>query len=133
GLPAWDVGRVVREMDRVIQPGATIGQPLAKSGIDSALHDMLARTLEVPLYVLLGGKRVDSIWLSYIVSAHSADEAAEQTKRGLELGDTAFKVKVGMNNEAIDRSIVEAAANVAPKDAFLWVDANQGYGLDTAM
>lgn len=133
GLPAWDVDRVVREMDRVIQPGATIGQPLAKSGIDSALHDMLARTLEVPLHVLLGGKRVDSIWLSYIISAHSAEEAVEQAKKGLQLGYTAFKVKVGMNNEVIDRQIVEAVKESSPPDTFLWVDANQGYGVDTAM
>lgn len=133
GKSAWNVARIVQTMDRVIQPGATIGQPLAKSGIDTALHDMLARTLQVPLYVLLGGKRLDEISLSYIVSAHNPDDAAKQAKQGLKLGYTAFKIKVGMNNETIDRGIIEAVAGSAPKETFLWVDANQGYTLDVAL
>ena len=133
GHPAWDIDGVHRTMERLINPGATVGQPLAKSGIDSALHDLLARTLEVPLYVLLGGKRLDAIKLSYVVSAHDADEAAEQTRRGLELGYTGFKVKVGIHGEHEDFRQVAAVAETAPKGTFLWVDANQGYELDSAI
>ncbi len=133
GMPAWNFDAIARKMDRVIQPGATIGQPLAKSGIDVAIHDMLARTLGVPLYVLLGGKRLDRIQLSYIVSAADADEAAAQTRRGLELGYAAFKIKVGMHGEQRDFEIVAAVYATAPKGTFLWVDANQGYGLDNAI
>jgi muconate cycloisomerase len=133
GMPAWNLDAICRKMDRVINPGATIGQPLAKSGIDVAVHDMLARTLGVPLYVLLGGKRLDQIQLSYIVSAKDPDEAAAQAKRGLELGYTAFKIKVGLHGEEQDFAIVAAVHEVAPKGTFLWVDANQGYGLDNAI
>ncbi len=133
GMPAWNLDAICRKMDRVIQPGATIGQPLAKSGIDIAIHDMLARTLGVPLYVLLGGKRLDRIQLSYVVSAEHADEAAAQAKRGLELGYSAFKIKVGMHGEREDFRIVTAVYETAPRDTFLWVDANQGYGLDNAI
>jgi muconate cycloisomerase len=132
-LPAWDFDRVMSAMDRAIQPGATIGQPLAKSGIDTAIHDMLARSLEVPLYVLLGSKRIDEIWLSYIVSAATPDEAVNQLQQGLKLGYSAFKIKVGMHNETIDRRIIRAVAEQAPKGTFLWVDANQGYRLDAAI
>lgn len=133
GQAAWDIDAVHRTIERVINPGATVGQPLAKSGIDVALHDLLARTLEVPLYVLLGGKRLDEVRLSYIVSAHDADEAVAQTRRGLKLGYTGFKVKVGIHGEAEDFRQVAAVAETAPKGTFLWVDANQGYELDSAI
>jgi muconate cycloisomerase len=133
GLPAWNIDQVVATMDRVIQPGATIGQPLAKSAVDTALYDMLARSLQVPVYVLLGGKRLEQVPLSYVVSANTADDAAYQTQEGLNLGYTAFKIKVGMHDEALDRRIVRAVHDTAHADAFLWVDANQGYGLDTAI
>jgi muconate cycloisomerase len=133
GLPAWDIDAVHRSMERTINPGATVGQPLAKSGIDVALHDLLARTLGVPLYVLLGGKRLDAIKLSYVVSAHDADEAAEQSRRGLQLGYTGLKVKVGIHGEEEDFRQVAAVAETAPRGTFLWVDANQGYELDGAI
>ena len=133
GMRAWNLDAIARKMERVINPGATIGQPLAKSGIDVAVHDMLARTLDVPLYVLLGGKRLDKIQLSYVVSAANPEEAAAQTKRGLELGYTAFKIKVGIHGEEEDFKHVAAVYETAPKGTFLWVDANQGYGLDNAI
>jgi muconate cycloisomerase len=133
GMPAWNLDAVARAMERVINPGATIGQPLAKSGIDIAIHDMLSRTLGVPLHVLLGGKRLGKVQLSYIVSAASPDEAATQARRGLELGYAAFKIKVGLRGEEQDFKHVAAVYDTAPKGAFLWVDANQGYGLDNAI
>ena len=133
GMPAWDLDAVTRKMERIINPGATIGQPLAKSGIDVALHDMLARTLGVPLYVLLGGKRLDRVQLSYIVSANDPPEAAAQAKRGLELGYTAFKIKAGIHGELEDFRHISAVFETVPKGTFLWVDANQGYGLDNAI
>jgi muconate cycloisomerase len=132
-MPASNIDAVARKMERVINPGATIGQPLAKSGIDIALHDMLARTLQVPLWLLLGAKRLDTIQLSYIVSAATVPEAVEQTKRGLELGYQAFKIKVGIHGEEDDFLHVAAVYETVPKGTFLWVDANQGYGLDNAI
>ena len=133
GVQAWNFDAINRRMERVIQPGATIGQPLAKSGIDNAVHDLVARSLGVPLYVLLGGKRLEKIWLSYIVSAKDSDEAAAQTKRGMDLGYSAFKVKFGIHGEELDYRIVQAVYETAPRETFLWVDANQGYGLDNAI
>src|SRR3954447_11908987 len=39
GLEAWDFHSVHRAMERAINPGVTMGSPLAKSAIDVALHD----------------------------------------------------------------------------------------------
>lgn len=133
GLPAWDLDQITRAMERAIQCGATIGQPLAKAGIDTAIHDMLAHSLQVPLHVLFGAKRLDEIWLSYIVSGDSPDSAAAQAQKGIDLGYTAFKIKIGMNNESTDRRILRALGEKLPKGSFVWVDANQGYSLDVAV
>ena len=133
GLPAWNVELIARTMEHAIRPGATIGQPLAKSGIDMALHDMLARTQQVPLYVLFGGKRWDEIWLSYTVSARTPEEAASLVRQGTAQGFSAFKVALSAQDEATDGAIAEAVAQTAARGSFLWFDANQGYTLDTAL
>lgn len=53
-------------------------------------------------------------------------------EQGLKQGYSAFKVKIGIHGEEMDFAHVAAVRDVIPKDAFLWVDANQGYGLDNA-
>lgn len=133
GRPAWDLDGLNRAMNRAIMPGISAGQPIAKAGLDIAVHDLLCRSLGMPLYGLLGGKRREAIELGYVVSTESPDEAAETMRRGLELGYRACKVKVGIHGEAGDFEQVARVREVLGPDAFLWVDANQGYFLDQAL
>jgi muconate cycloisomerase len=56
GLDAGDLEAVHAVMDREIAPGITVGMPVAKSGIDMALHDLLAKSRGVPLYECLAGE-----------------------------------------------------------------------------
>ncbi len=132
GHPIWDLDGLHRKMGSAINPSTSTGQPLAKSGIDVAVHDVIARSLDVPLYALLGGRRIDRIQLSYLISATTPEEAAEAARKGLEIGYDAFKVKIGFEGEATDLAIVHAVRDEVG-DRFLWVDANQGYTLDVAM
>ena len=132
GHPLWDLDGLHRKMDRLINPSTSTGQPLAKSGIDVAVHDALARSLNVPLYTLLGGRRTDRIQLSYLISATTPEAAADAARQGLELGYEAFKVKIGLQGETTDWAIVRAVRDTIG-DRFLWVDANQGYTLDVAL
>jgi muconate cycloisomerase len=132
GMPAWDLDAINRKMDRVICPGVTIGQPLAKSALDVAIHDMIARTLGIPFYQLLGRKRRDTIELGYIVTTDRPSGARDLVKKGLDLGYNAFKVKIGIHGEREDLEIVEVTRD-AIGDRFLWVDANQGYRVDEAI
>src|SRR5215467_5302584 len=57
GLEAWDLAGIHHAMERAIAPGLTMGSPLAKSAIDVAVHDALARRQGAPLYELLGRRR----------------------------------------------------------------------------
>ncbi|MGR6320128.1 enolase C-terminal domain-like protein [Micromonospora soli] len=132
GRPAWDLDGVTTAFDRAINRGFTIGSPLAKSALDVALHDLLGRALGVPVGVLWGQRRRETVELGWIVSGQTAEEVADAVAEGRELGYRAFKVKVGLHSEAEDAAVVRAVRGAAP-DAALWVDANQGYTVDGAL
>ncbi|MEU1689083.1 enolase C-terminal domain-like protein [Micromonospora sp. NPDC005707] len=132
GRPAWDLDGVTTAFDRAINRGFTIGSPLAKSAVDIALHDLLGRALGVPVGVLWGQRRRETIQLGWIVSGQTAAEVADAVAEGGDLGYRAFKVKVGLHSEAEDAAVVRAVREAAP-DAALWVDANQGYTVDGAL
>ncbi|MGH3447388.1 MAG: mandelate racemase/muconate lactonizing enzyme family protein [Nocardioidaceae bacterium] len=131
GHAAWDLDGVTSLFDHVINRGVTIGAPLAKSAVDMALHDLLGRALGVPVGVLWGARRLESISLGWIVSGQSADEAAAAVAEGVDHGYRAFKVKVGLRSHAEDAAVVTAVRAAAPTAA-LWVDANQAYTVDQA-
>lgn len=132
GRPAWDLDGVTTAFDRVINRGFTIGAPLAKCAVDMALHDLLGRALGVPLGVLWGSRRQEEITIAWVVSSESPEAAAASVAEGRDLGYDSFKVKIGLHGERGDREIVAAVREQAP-DAFLWVDANQGFTVDAAL
>ena len=131
GLDADDFETAHQIMDREIAPGITVGQPVAKSGIDMALHDLAAKSLDLPLYRFLGADRASDVPLSYLVSVDSAAKAEEVTAAAVSAGYTGFKVKIGME-PSLDLELIRAVKRVAG-DCFLWADANQAYGVKLAV
>ena len=131
GLDADDFETAHQIMDREIAPGITVGQPVAKSGIDMALHDLAAKSLDLPLYRFLGADRASDVRLSYLVSVDSPAKAEEVTAAAVSTGYTGFKVKIGME-PSLDLELIRAVKRVAG-DCFLWADANQAYGVELAV
>ncbi|MFB4290253.1 mandelate racemase/muconate lactonizing enzyme family protein [Nonomuraea sp. ATR24] len=132
GRPAWDFDGAGAAFERVINRGLTIGSPIAKSALDLALHDLIGRALGVPVGVLWGQRRLDRIKLGWIVAGQTADEVRRAVEEGREHGYGAYKVKVGLHDEATDFAVVAAVRRAAP-DAPVWVDANQAYTVDGAL
>ncbi|MGW2157413.1 mandelate racemase/muconate lactonizing enzyme family protein [Nonomuraea sp. NPDC001699] len=132
GRPAWDLDGACAAYEKVINRGLTIGSPIAKSALDIALHDLLGRALGVPVGVLWGQRRLDRITLGWIVAGQTPGEVRQAVEEGRAEGYRAFKVKVGLHDEATDLAVVAAVREAAP-DAPLWVDANQGYTVDGAL
>lgn len=120
-----DLAGLHAAMDTVIAPGATRGQPIAKSAVDMAVHDLLGHQLGVGVPALLGRAGTGSVPLSWVVSADSPEVAAAQAEAGRDAGYRGFKVKLGLRPE-YDLEIVRAVRAVDRK-AYLWVDANQAY------
>ena len=132
GLEAWDIAGVHHAMERAIAPGLTMGSPLAKSAIDVAVHDALARRHGVPLYELLGRRRrteFDLTWMITTTAPHEADRLAGQ---GLDAGYACFECKVGMHGESGDLELVGRTRETIGERT-LQVDANRGYRLDAAI
>jgi muconate cycloisomerase len=107
--------------------------PLAKAAVDVAMYDLLGKVLGLPVYALLGGKRVDTIQLAWIVSSEGPGGAEASVAEGRGRGYRAFKVKIGLHGERDDVRTVEWVRAAAGEDAFLWVDANQSYTVDVAL
>jgi muconate cycloisomerase len=133
GIPLWDLDRLTRVFDRAINRGFSIGAPLAKAAVDVAVHDALGKALGLPVCALLGARRTDRIQLGWIVSSEGGGGAQGSVREGRDRGYRAFKVKIGLHGEREDVRAVERVRSAAGDDAFLWVDANQGYTVDVAL
>lgn len=132
GLEAWDLDGVHRAMERAVNPGVTMGSPLAKSAIDVALHDALARRQGVPLCELLGRRRRSQFDLTWMITTLTPGDAERLAQEGLDAGYSCFECKIGMHGEPGDLELVRRTRAVIGGRA-LQVDANRGYRTDGAL
>lgn len=130
GTDLFDIDGALRLMEREIAPGISVGAPVAKCGVEMAIHDLLARSVGLPLCLFLGGFRQERVALSYLVSVSTEAEAETRVRQAWAQGYRGFKVKVGME-PARDLAILRAVRRAAPQ-GYVWADANQGYDAATA-
>jgi L-alanine-DL-glutamate epimerase-like enolase superfamily enzyme len=98
----------------------------AKAGIDIALHDLMGKRLNVPVYKLLGLNGKAPIVTSYTIGIDTPEKMKEKTKEARDF--LIYKVKVGVEN---DIEMVKAVRQVT--DAKIRVDANAGWTPDEAI
>ncbi|WP_231633188.1 mandelate racemase/muconate lactonizing enzyme family protein [Numidum massiliense] len=118
-------------MNREIAAGISIGQPIAKSGIDLALHDLIAKRERKPLPHLWQTAATQPIKLSYLISTNDPQEAAKLATIAREEGYEGVDVKIGLT-PARDYDVLQAVKEAAP-NLFFRVDANQAYTLSQAI
>lgn len=128
GRDPFDLAGLHEALDIVIAPGPTVGQPIAKCALDMAAHDLIARSMNVPVQALMGARRAQNLTVCWIVSKPTAEESYKAAGEGAALGFTAFKVKVG-HDPLKDADMLRASLDAAPPGAFVWADANAGYSL----
>jgi L-alanine-DL-glutamate epimerase-like enolase superfamily enzyme len=122
GMDAFDLQAIVQRMDRVLY-----GNSATKAAIDIALHDLVAKALDVPLFRLLGGKvrdRVDSTWY---LSAVEPEQVAEEAQAGVERGFQAVKIKLGTQPAAMDIQRLRAVREAVGEEVQIRADANQAW------
>lgn len=121
GRRADDIASVMEEVD------ATLAfNPTVKAGIDMALHDLLARRLGVPVYVLLGGKLRDTVALSRILPIKAPDEMAAIAARLAGEGYRQLKLKLA-GDTATDLQRIAAVRAAVGDGVVLTLDPNQSY------
>jgi L-alanine-DL-glutamate epimerase-like enolase superfamily enzyme len=118
-------------MDRAIAPAFSTGQPIAKAGIDIALHDLVGRTAKQHVTTLWGRAPGAPLALSWTVNPRTLDEIDGLVDAGRKQGYKHFNVKVAPD-PVFDVELCRRVRKLAP-DGFLWADANCGYDVETAL
>ncbi|GAB4458159.1 MAG: dipeptide epimerase [Armatimonadaceae bacterium] len=110
-----------------------IPAPGARSALEMALYDAMARAAGVPLYRLMGGDadspvvRATDISIPLLPPGIVAERAADAASRGFRT----LKLKVG-GGDGEDAARVRAVADAAP-DALLRLDGNQAFSAHSAV
>jgi muconate cycloisomerase len=131
GLNPFDTDGVGRVLHRAIAPSFSTGQPVCKAGIDLALFDLTGRALHLTAAQRWKRAGRKTITLSWTVDVRSIEEFESSVVEARQRGFHHFNVKVGAD-PGFDLAICAALRRFAP-EAFVWVDANGLYDLDTAL
>lgn len=113
---------LVRKMDHVLD-----GVEEAKAGIEMALWDILGKSLDAPVYKLLGGKVRDRIPLSYSIPFGAPEQMATFALERVKAGHRTIKVKVGSEDGPRDIAAVRSIREAIGPEIRLRVDGNMGW------
>lgn len=107
----------------------------AISGADIALWDLAGKTLDLPVYQLLGGafrKQIKTYASPVPVMANPSD-AVRMAESFVKDGFSALKIKIGQPDLARDVSLVREVRATVGDAVELMLDANGAYDLFTAL
>lgn len=111
--------------------GCIVGSMSAKAAVDMAVYDLLAKSLNIPLFRLLGGMTNDvetDITISLDTEKKMIAESREKVSRGFDL----LKVKVGGDPE-LDIRRLQAIYQAIGSEVRIRIDANQGWNAKEAV
>jgi len=131
GQEVFDLQTIHRIMDRNIAPSFSTGQPMAKAGIDIALHDLIGKLSGQSISQYWKRESVKEITLSWTLNPKTLDDLDGLIEQGWSLGYRHFNVKVAPD-PAVDLELCKRVKKQVP-DGFLWADANGGYDLYAAL
>ncbi len=132
-----DAMAITANWNAMVSRTRNLGRPgivsMAISAVDSALWDLKARLLDLPLVNLLGSVRESvPIYGSGGFTSYSMEQLQKQLGGWVERGIPRVKMKVGRDASA-DLGRVRAARQVIGLDAELFVDANGAYSRKQAL
>jgi len=121
GGDPFQIESILSNLDKRIK-----GTFSAKAAIDMALHDLVGKRLNMPLYKLLGLDGKAPLTTSYTVGIDTPERMKEKTRQANNF--LVYKVKVGVEG---DVEMVKAIREVT--DAKIRVDANAGWSAEEAL
>jgi len=131
GRDPLDVPGAHQAMDRGLAPSFTTGMPIARAGLDLALHDLAGKLTGKSLAETWGKPRGGPLVLSWTLNPRTLDEVDPLVEAGRQRGYRHFNIKVAPDPK-FDVQLARRVRTLVP-DAFLWADANGGYDPDTAL
>ena len=131
GRDPLDMESCQRALDGALAPGFSTGMPLARAGLDMAIHDLGGKQTGRSMAELWGRPSGGPVILSWTVTARSLEEAEAEIEASHERGYRNFNLKIGSNPD-FDVELAALVRRLAP-GGFLWADANGGYDVTTAL
>jgi L-alanine-DL-glutamate epimerase-like enolase superfamily enzyme len=126
GKELEDLARIRSGIDHVLT-----GHPRAKSALESAMVDALARSYHMPLFVMLGGKFRHEIKVIKMVSVGDPEAMAQEAKQ---LAGEGFSLKLKVSGKfEKDLPRVAAVREAVGDSVFIKIDANEAYDAKTAI
>jgi muconate cycloisomerase len=122
------VGEDPRDIERLTAKmrKAVAGNPFTKSGLELALWDILGKSVDLPVYRLLGGKIRETVPIKMSVSGAEPKRAAQLAEWAMMKGLKALKVKVGIEPEGDVERVKAVRSAIGPKVP-MGIDANGGW------
>jgi muconate cycloisomerase len=109
------------------------GNLFAKSAVEMAVIDAVARSQGLPAWQLLGGKRHQSLPLAWTLASGDVAVDVEEAQHMLaQRRHRIFKIKIGAREPAADVAHVSQIARALAGQASLTVDVNQAWDGNTA-
>jgi muconate cycloisomerase len=112
---------------------AVPGNLRAKGALIMAAYDLAGRTLQTPVYNLLGGLVRDRVPLSWSLPIVEEAAVLEEAGRMVERGWRILKVKIGRPDPLQDAAVVVALRREVGDEIEIRADANQAYDAATAV
>jgi L-alanine-DL-glutamate epimerase-like enolase superfamily enzyme len=131
GKSPVDIEGAHRLMNKAIANSFSTGMPIAKAGLDLALHDLAGKLAGKSLPELWGRQPLQRIALSWTVNVKAVEEVEPLMAEGRKRGYRHFNIKVAPDPK-FDIALAKEVRRLAP-DCFLWADGNGGYDTDTAL
>ena len=108
-----------------------IGAMSAKAAVDMAVYDLVAKSLNIPLYQLLGGRTHD-VATDMTISIDSPEKMATESREKVDQGFSTLKIKVG-GNPRLDILRLQSIRDAIDSDTRIIIDANQGWSAKEAV
>ena len=121
GLDARDIGACMARLDLVAK-----GYPYAKASIDIALHDLVAKSLGIPVYQLLGGRYRSAIPIAHSLGILEGKRLLDEVSAAVDEGCRTIKLKAGLDPRR-DIGAVADVRKLVGDAVDITVDANQGW------
>ncbi|HAN21878.1 MAG: hypothetical protein A2Y15_06270 [Clostridiales bacterium GWF2_36_10] len=125
------VNRVLDKSLLSVAASAIAHNTSAKSAVDMALYDLLAKEANLPLFKYLGGKKEKCLKNDITISLNPPEIMAADSKIAMENDIEILKIKLGGTAEEDIKRIDMVAA--VSNNLILRLDANQAWSFETAV
>lgn len=117
--------RNIKEIHKLMNQ-ALVQNGAAKAALDIACYDILGKVSNLPIYLLLGGRKKQEPMIPRVMSILEPEALAKQAKAALDEGYKEIKMKLGTNPDK-DIERVKAVREAIGSQMLIRVDVNQGW------